>query len=120
MRTLRFATGSFLPVVGGSVSEALRTVAGSVGYLRSVAGGAALLVLFFAFLPTFVSVLLNRIVFLLCASVAKMLRCDGEEKILSELSSIYGYFMAVIASLFVMMTFSLTLLARCATAGGGL
>ena len=41
------------------------------------------------------------------------------EKLLSELASVYGYFMAVIASLFVMTVFSLTLFARCATAGGG-
>ena len=119
MRTVRFAAGSFLPVVGGSVSEALRTVAGSVSFLRSVAGTAAILVLLFAFLPVFLSVLLNRIVFLLGGSLAKMLGCDGEERLLSELSSVYGYFLAVIASLFVTVTFSLTLFARCATAGGG-
>ena len=119
MRTVRFAAGSFLPVVGGSVSEALRTVTGSVIYLRSVAGMAAVLVLFFVFLPVFVSVLLNRIVFLLGGAMAKLMGCDGEEKLLSELASVYGYFLAVIASLFVTMTFSLTLMARCAVAGGG-
>lgn len=120
MRSLRFAAGSFLPVVGGSVSEALRTVAGSVVYLRSVAGTAAILVLFFAFLPIFLSVLLNRVVFLLGGAMAKLMGCDGEEKLLSELSSVYGYFLSVIASLFVTVTFSLTLFARCAVAGGGL
>ena len=55
LRTARFAAGSFLPLVGGSVSETLRTVAGSVTYLRSVAGTGAILVLFFAFLPVFFS-----------------------------------------------------------------
>ena len=118
LRTVRFAAGSFLPVVGGSVSEALRTVSGSVQYLRSVTGTGAILVIFFAFLPVFLSVLLNRITFLLSGAAAKLLGCDGEEKILSELASVYGYFLAVIASLFVMVVFSLTLFARCATAGG--
>ncbi len=118
LRTVRFAAGSFLPVVGGSVSEALRTVAGSVEYLRGVVGMGGVLVILFAFLPVFLSVLLNRITFLLGGAAAKLLGCDGEEKILSELASVYGYFMAVIASLFVLMTFSLTLFARCAAAGG--
>ena len=117
LRTARFAAGSFLPVVGGSVSEALRTVAGSVSYLRGVVGSGGIVVLFFAFLPTFLSVLLTRVVFLLSTSAAKLLGCEGEEKILTELGSVYGYFLAVIASLFVMMVFSLTLFARCATAG---
>ena len=120
MRTVRFAAGSFLPVVGGSVSEALRTVAGSVTYLRTVAGTAAIVVLFLCFLPVFVSTLLNRIVFLLGGAMAKVMGCDREERLLSELASVYGYFLAVIASLFVTVTFSLTLFAHCATAGGGL
>ena len=118
LRSMRFAAGSFLPVVGGSVSEALRTVAGSVQYLRGVVGVGGILVIFFAFLPIFLSVLLNRITFLLCGAAAKLLGCDSEEKILSELASVYGYFMAVIASLFVLIIFSLTIFARCGAAGG--
>ena len=109
MRTVRFAAGSFLPVVGGSVSEALRTVAGT----------AAIVVLFLCFLPVFISTLLNRIVFLLGGAMAKVMGCDREERLLSELAAVYGYFLAVIASLFVTVTFSLTLFAHCATAGGG-
>ncbi len=118
LRTARFAAGSFLPVVGGSVSETLRTVAASVEYLRSVAGTGAILVLFYTFLPTFLSVLLTRTAFLLSGSVAKLLHCESEEKILSELASVFGYFLAIIASLFVMLVFSLTLFTRCAAAGG--
>ncbi|MBO5326760.1 MAG: hypothetical protein J6A84_01395 [Clostridia bacterium] len=118
LRTARFAAGSFLPVVGGSISEALRTVSGSVQYLRSVTGTGAILVLFFAFLPVFLSVLLNRTVFLISGAAAKLLGCESEEKILCELGSVYGYFLAVIASIFVTTVFSLTLFARCATAGG--
>jgi stage III sporulation protein AE len=117
LRTARFAAGSFLPVVGGSVSESLRTVAASVEYLRGVAGSGAILALFFAFLPLFLTILLTRVAFLLAGSAAKLLSCTAEERVLSELASVYGYFLAIIASLFVMLTFSLTLFARCAAAG---
>ncbi len=117
LRTARFAAGSFLPLVGGSVSETLRTVAGSVTYLRSVAGTGAILVLFFAVLPVFLSVLFTRIAFLLGGAVAGMLSCDAERKLLGELSSVYGYFLAIIAVLFVTLVFSLTLFAQCAAAG---
>ena len=119
LRTVRFAAGSFLPVVGGSVSEALRTVSGSVQYLRTVVGMGGVVVVLLFFLPFFLNVMLGRITFLLSGAAAKLLGCDGEEKLLSEMASVYGYFMAVIASLFVMTVFSLTLFARCATAGGG-
>ena len=119
LRTVRFAAGSFLPVVGGSVSETLRTVSGSVQYLRGIVGTGGILVLLFAFLPVFLSVVLNRITFLLAGSAAKLLGCDREERLLAEFASVYGYFLAVIASLFVMMVFALTLFAHCATAIGG-
>ncbi|MBQ8338921.1 MAG: hypothetical protein IJY16_00545 [Clostridia bacterium] len=116
LRTIRFAVGSFLPVVGGSVSESLRTVAGSVAYLRTTVGVGGILVLFFAFLPLFLSVLFTRLAFLLGGSVAGMLSCSREERLLSELAGVYGYFMAIIACLFVTVSFSLTILAHCAAA----
>jgi stage III sporulation protein AE len=116
LRTVRFAAGSFLPVVGGSVSEALRTVAGSVEYLRSAVGMGGVILVFLAFLPTFLSVLLLRTAFLLSGAVASMLSCQREERLLAELASVWGYFLAVIACLFVMMVFSLTLFARTAAA----
>ncbi len=116
IRTARFAAGSFLPLVGGSVSESLRTAAASVAYLRGIAGSGAILVLFFAFLPTFLSLLLTRTAFLLGGCVAGLLSCEREGKILAELGSVYGYFLGILAVIFVMLLFSLTLFARCAVA----
>lgn len=118
LRTVRFAAGSFLPVVGGSVSEAMKTVAGSIGYLRTLAGTGGILVLFLFFLPTFLTVLLTRVVFLLAGALAELLGVKGEERILGELASVYGYFLAVIAAVFTMAVFSLSLFAHCAVAGG--
>ncbi len=117
LRAARFAAGSFLPVVGGSISETLRTVAGSVEFLRATAGTGGIIVLFFLFLPTFLSVTFARITIMLGGSVAKLLGCEREEKLIAEIASVYGYFLAVLASLFVMLLFSLTLFARCAAAG---
>ena len=118
LRTARFAAGSFLPVVGGSVSEAMKTVAGSIGYLRTLAGTGGILVLFLFFLPMFLTVLLTRVVFLLAGALAELLGVKGEGRILSELASVYGYFLAVIAAVFTMAVFALTLFAHCAAAGG--
>lgn len=118
LRTVRFAAGSFLPVVGSSVSEALKTVSGSISYLRTLAGSGGILVLFFLFLPMFLSLLVTRLVFLLSNALAELMGATGEGKLLSELASVYGFFLAVIAALFVMTVFALTLFAHCAVAGG--
>lgn len=118
LRTVRFAAGSFLPVVGGSVSEAMKTVAGSISYLRTLAGSGGILVLFLFFLPTFLTVLTTRIVFLLCGALAELLEAKSEGRVLSELASVYGFFLAVIAAVFTMAVFALTIFAHCAVAGG--
>ena len=118
LRTVRFAAGSFLPVVGGSVSEAMKTVAGSIGYLRTLAGTGGILVLFLFFLPTFLTVLTTRVVFLLGGALAELLEAKSEGRVLSELASVYGFFLAVIAAVFTMAVFALTVFAHCAVAGG--
>ena len=118
LRTVRFAAGSFLPVVGGSVSEAMKTVAGSISYLRTLAGSGGILVLFLFFLPTFLTVLTTRIVFLLCGALAELLEAKSEGRVLSELASVYGFFLAVIAAVFTMAVSALTIFAHCAVAGG--
>lgn len=116
LRTARFAAGSFLPIVGGSVASALGTVSGSITYLRTLVGGGGILVLFLLFLPIFLSVLITRTAFSLSAAAADLLGDKPNGRLLSELSGVYGYFLAVIAVLFVMAVFSLTLFARCAVA----
>jgi len=118
LRTVRFAAGSFLPVVGSSVSEALRTVSGSVEYLRGAVGVGGILVVFFLFLPTFLSALLTRLAFAVSSAVAGLFSCTREERLLAEFSSVWGYFLAIMACLFVMTVFSLTLLARTSAAIG--
>ena len=116
MRTVRFAAGSFLPVVGGSVSESLKTVAGSVTYLRTVVGTGGVLLVFFLFLRPFLSVLLTRLCFMLGGAAAGLLGLAREERLLAEIAAVWGYFLAVIACLFSMTFFSLSLLAHTATA----
>lgn len=118
LRTVRFAAGSFLPVVGGSVSEALRTVSGSVEYLRGTVGVGGIIVIFLIFLPTFLSTLLTRLAFSLSSAVAGLFSCVREQRFLADLSAVWGYFLAIIACLFVMTVFSLTLLSHTASAIG--
>ena len=115
LRTARFAAGSFLPVVGGSVSEALSTVAGSVQYLRGTVGVGGIAVMICLFLPMFLSVCLTRLTLSLSAAAAGLLGCAREEKFLGASAGVFGYLSAVVAALFVMVVFSLTLFARCAT-----
>ena len=71
------------------------------------------------YLPLFLSCALIATLILLGGAVAGLLGCSREERLLGELSGVWGYFLAVIACLFVMTVFSLTLFAHSAAAIGG-
>ena len=118
MRSVKFAAGSILPVVGGSVGELLRTVSAGVGYLRGSIGICGILLLILTLLPTLVRLLLLRGVWQLSASVAELLGCDREKRLLDELSSINGYLAAAVAICSSVLLISMAFLAHCASAIG--
>jgi stage III sporulation protein AE len=118
MRSVRFAAGNLIPVVGGSVSELLRTVSAGVGYLRGVVGICGILLLLLTLLPTLLELFLLRLCWQLGASLADLLGCDREKKLLDEFASLLGFLIAAICICSSVLLLSLTLLTHCATALG--
>lgn len=105
-RTAKLLSGAVIPIVGGSVGETLRTVAGGVGYLKNIFGVCGITVLVLTVLPVFISVLLTRFTFIITGGVADVLGCSSEGKLLEGLGELYGMILAVIsgvAVMFVMM-----------------
>ena len=97
MRSAKFAAGNLIPVVGGSVAELLRTVSTGVSYLRGTVGICAVLLLLLTMLPTLVRLLLVRLTWQICASVADLLGCDSEKKLLDEMASLNGYLITAVS-----------------------
>jgi stage III sporulation protein AE len=118
MRSARFATGNLIPIVGGSVSELLRTVSAGVKYLRTTLGICAILLLLFLLLPTLIQLLLYRSVWQISASIAETLGCDREKILLDEIASLCGYLIAAVSICSSVLFLSFTLLTRCASAIG--
>ena len=118
MKSVKFAAGNMIPVVGGSVSELLRTVSACVGYLRGGVGICGILVLVLLLLPTLVELLLLRLTWQIAASLADLLGCDHEKRLLEEFSSLCGYLIAAVAICSAVPLLSFTLLLRCASAIG--
>ena len=94
MRSARFAAGNLIPVVGGSITELLRSVGVGIGYLRGTVGICAILLLLLSLLPTILHLYLVRLVFQLSASVGELLGCVGEGRLLGEFASLAGYLIA--------------------------
>ncbi len=115
-RTAKYMAGNFIPVVGSALGESLRTVAGSVKYIRASVGVMGIVVIVLLILPTLISVLLTRLALMASGTAARLLGCGEEAGVLSELVSVWGYLLAVICACSVMLIFSLTLLARTSAA----
>ena len=118
MRSAKFAVGNMIPVVGGSVSELLRTVSTGVGYLRGTVGICGILLLLYMLLPTLVELLLLRATWQLSASLADLLGCDGQKKLLDEFASLLGYLVTAVCICSSVLLLSLSLLTHCASAIG--
>ncbi|MBO5930959.1 MAG: hypothetical protein J6Q70_01840 [Clostridia bacterium] len=116
MRSAKFAAGSLIPVVGGSVAELLRSVSASVGYMRTSVGICGVLLLLLLMLPTLIELLLARTAWQICAFFAEILGCDGEKRLLDEFASINGYLIAAVAICSSVLFLTFTLLTHCATA----
>lgn len=118
MKSVRFAAGNLIPVVGGSVSELLRTVSAGVGYLRGTIGICALILLLLLLLPTLIRLLLYRLTWQLCASLADLLHCTGEKKLLDEIASLCGYLITAVSICSSVLLLAVSLLIHCASAIG--
>ncbi len=117
-RAVRFAASSFIPIVGSAISDAVRTVSGSITYIRTTVGGIGIVVIVIMTLPVFVSLMLSRINLALGASLADMLGCEREYKALKEAGGLVNFLIALVSIMAVMFVYSLTLLVRCASSYG--
>ncbi len=116
VRTVRFVAGSFVPVVGGALSEAVRTVFGSFAYIKTTVGWGGIIVILIIVLPVIIKLFMVKIVFSASACLSKMLGCQGESEIIEEMNKNLNMIIAALLSMAIMFIFSLTLVIRSALA----
>ncbi len=115
-RGAKLISSTVIPVVGGAVGDTLRTVAGSVQYVKGVVGIGGMLFIAYTTLPVFISVLLSRLVVLVTSSAAQMLGCQREAKLLDELGGIYGCVLGVVSISAVAFCVALAIFVKCTVA----
>lgn len=95
MRTVRFASGVFIPVIGNMVGEASRTVISAVAKSKAIIGNAGIAALMSIALPPVAVVVLYKIGILLCGAMARMVGCEKEARLLYDVNGIFGILLAV-------------------------
>lgn len=114
-KTAKMLATQIIPVVGGTIGETLRTAGASIEYLRSNVGVILIIILLLIILPTFISISLYRLGFMISNAFAGLLGCDREGRILFEISSIYGYVLAIITICGVVLLLLITIFAKCSS-----
>ena len=116
MKSAKMLAGRVIPVVGGAVGETLRTVAGSVSYLKSTVGTVGIVAVVLLLLPPLVTVVLYRLGLVAASACADLLGCQNEGKLLESFVTVYGYLLAVMCISAVSAVFLLTLFVKCGVA----
>lgn len=117
-RTAKFMAGSFIPVVGGTVGESLKTVAGSIEFIRTGVGVGGVIIIILLLLPILLSIIATRLAFMAAGTASRLLGCSQETELLGEMTNIYGYLLAVVSVCSVLFIFALTIMARTSAAIG--
>lgn len=115
-RSVKFALGQMIPVIGGSLAETWRVLTASLGVLRHSLGALAVVSLLLVILPTLLTALLHRLGLSLAASLAELLGCERGKKVFSDLRGIYDLAVATLSVTLVLFFLTVTLVARCTVA----
>lgn len=96
-RAIKFAAGSFIPIVGSNIGDILKGVGSGIGYIKSTVGVVSVIIILLMLLPTFISIAVRRLVLSICSILADLLGERKQSKLISEFSSVYGLMLAVIS-----------------------
>ncbi len=97
-KAVRFAASSFIPVIGGSVSEAYSAVRSSLGVIRTSVGAIGLITVFIIVLRPLMTVIALRLALSLAESVHRMFSLESSSLVLSGIGSVLSIAMSVIVA----------------------
>ncbi|MBQ4066102.1 MAG: hypothetical protein IJD22_00530 [Clostridia bacterium] len=116
VKTVKFALGSYLPIVGGPVAESFSMLFAGLSVIKQACGIVGIAVVAVAFLAPFISILINTVVIGLSGTVARVLGCEREGELLSECRSICIQLLAITAGAAVMFIIALGIFCKSSTA----
>lgn len=95
-RTVRFALSSFVPVVGSALSEAYRTVSGSVSLLKTGLGVFVILAVALTFMPIIIKCLLWSLTLWVGRATAEVMGLSQSAALLEGIGSVFSVLIAIL------------------------
>lgn len=109
LKSVKFALGSSVPLVGGAVSEALGTLAASLSLIRHTVGGIGIVIILVTVLPPMLALAATRGTLLLCRCVSELFECEKISEVISDSDGVLSLFFAFSVLSGVFFIFALTL-----------
>lgn len=109
MRSVRFAAGNFIPVVGSLVGEASKTLAASLKLVRTECGLVCLIAVLFVILRPILIILVKKFFLSLAGSVAEMVGEKKSKDFLQNVAGLMDLILALLISQGVYFVFFITL-----------
>ena len=109
-RAFRYVASSALPLVGGALSEASRTLSSAFSRLGGVAGGAGVVSVLWLVLPIMLQLWLLRLAFFLAGAVSDMLCLPTLSGLYRDAGALLGALMAIVALMDAVLIFEFAML----------
>ena len=109
-RAVRFTMSSFIPVVGAALSEAYKTVQGSVLILKNGIGVFVILAVAIVFLPIVLRLLLWSFALNFCKTISEILGVTVPCRLLKSMSTVLSVLLAVVLCVMALFVISTALI----------
>lgn len=109
-RAIRFTMSSFVPVVGAALSEAYKTVQGSVHLLKNGIGVFAIIAVIVVFMPILIRILLWLLSVNLCKSFSQIMDMSVPTNILGIISTVLSVLLAIVICIMALYIISTALI----------
>lgn len=117
LKAVKFGLSAFLPVVGTAISEALNSVQGCMGVIKSAVGGFGIIAVVSAFLPSIITILMMQFSLMVTASVSEALDTPRITALMKSASSVLSLILGILLVFFVMLVVSIAIMLALSTAG---
>ena len=109
IKTARFAISSFVPLVGSSVNESLKTVTASLSLIKNSCGIIAIIAIAVLMLPIIINLFLNKLSFSILATMSRAIGGHREATVLEEADSVCGFALTLVCCTCVLFIFALVI-----------
>ena len=105
-KAVRLTASSFIPFVGGAVSESYSAIKGSIGVIKTGTGAVGVIIIAIIVIPPIIAVIADRAAISLGKLFCEMLGLDRTAALLDELGTVLAIAMSVLIYFSIMFVIS--------------